>query len=1076
MNVTNINQKSNNAIDKNKKDGQNSGELSFLKKGQVIEGLISKVSDKISINFNDREVNVSKSAVRDAREGEIRKFRIMDVSDTSIVLKEVGTDKDAESRKIICTNVEMTQSIFKENLGKSSENKNETLQESEKKLGDISERMTAKDYELLMKEGKVLEAYDLIRLEMALEQVKEQRHERKEGIEKEAERIERFSEQTEKTIEGSRKKTSIDEKIANKLLESDLPVTEDNMEKIKAALELSKTSENMSDKAMSYLLKNNLEPTIENVYKAQYSGNIEYNNKISDGQWEELQDSVEDVIKKAGFDINEENLSASRWILDKGLPLTEENLKKLADLKEIKNNSNENRILDNIIETIKTGIKPEAAALDGGIRSKAEAAVNDFKDISDEQIVKAAKGSKEINLEILKHQDKTEEGRKVIIFEELIQNNELDIKAVTAKRQIEEIRLKMTVEVGAKLMKQGININTEGLQRIVEGLREIENSYYKNLFSETGDISEEEKIQLLNSTMSKVSELKTVPDYVLGSTFVKRDIQTIESLHSEGLSIKSSFDNAKKSYETLMTSPRKDMGDSIEKAFRNIDDILVDLDMESTKANQRAVKILGYNNIEITRDSIMEMKAYDAKVNDLIKNLHPAVAVDMIREGVDTLNTPIDELNDKIMSIRENLNVEDDEKYSKYLWKMEKNEEITAEERKAYIGIYRLLDKVEKSKGAAVGAVVNAGQEVNLKNLLTSIRTVKSNGINAKIDDETGILEKLNINSESITDQISYMNSLVRNIKDNISPDNLNGMNKENIYDMPLENLYESMDTDTDYEYELYKTEKFRDIAQDSHDAIELLTHFELPDTVENIIAAGEYQKGSSVFKKAGRLAAEDNGASVENSDFSEFVESFSDNMTNYQESVKQYEKLEEKVSSILKKAGEKDTITSEELAELKSLKGSMRFTVSLSKKESYEIPVMVEGRLTSINLTIINSSKEIGKVNASVNSEELGDFKAEFTVKNEKVKGFIIGNSRKGLDTMKMMSPNLENSLSEMGLELNQLAYGMDSTVSERYISKSTLEAKSDEEEKKVSNSQLYQIAKAFVANVKAAEISNIN
>ncbi len=52
----------------------------------------------------------------------------------------------------------------------------------------------------------------------------------------------------------------------------------------------------------------------------------------------------------------------------------------------------------------------------------------------------------------------------------------------------------------------------------------------------------------------------------------------------------------------------------IQKAFRNVDDILSDIGLEETEANQRAVRILGYNQIEITQESVAEMKAADEQV------------------------------------------------------------------------------------------------------------------------------------------------------------------------------------------------------------------------------------------------------------------------------------------------------------------------------------------------------------------------------------------------------------------------------------------------------------------------------
>ena len=80
-----------------------------------------------------------------------------------------------------------------------------------------------------------------------------------------------------------------------------------------------------------------------------------------------------------------------------------------------------------------------------------------------------------------------------------------------------------------------------------------------------------------------------------------------------------------------MTAPRADLGDSIQKAFRNVDDILNDIGLEATEANQRAVRILGYNQIEITQESVAEMKAADEQVQRVFRNLTPATVTEMIR-------------------------------------------------------------------------------------------------------------------------------------------------------------------------------------------------------------------------------------------------------------------------------------------------------------------------------------------------------------------------------------------------------------------------------------------------------------
>lgn len=49
------------------------------------------------------------------------------------------------------------------------------------------------------------------------------------------------------------------------------------------------------------------------------------------------------------------------------------------------------------------------------------------------------------------------------------------------------------------------------------------------------------------------------------------------------------------------------------------------------------------------------------------------------------------------------------EDYSRFLYQLERKKDVTEEERKAYIGIYRMVHQVEREDGAAVGAVVNTG-------------------------------------------------------------------------------------------------------------------------------------------------------------------------------------------------------------------------------------------------------------------------------------------------------------------------------------------------------------------------------
>lgn len=128
------------------------------------------------------------------------------------------------------------------------------------------------------------------------------------------------------------------------------------------------------------------------------------------------------------------------------------------------------------------------------------------------------------------------------------------------------------------------------------------------------------------------------------------------------------------------------LGDSIKKAFAGIPTMLQEMGLESTPENERAVRILGYNRMEITEESIAQIKDWDAEVNTLIDRMKPATVLGMIRDGINPLEHTVTELNEMLAN-RGMTAAQEEESYSKFLWRLDKTNGITAEERQSYIGI-----------------------------------------------------------------------------------------------------------------------------------------------------------------------------------------------------------------------------------------------------------------------------------------------------------------------------------------------------------------------------------------------------
>ena len=63
-----------------------------------------------------------------------------------------------------------------------------------------------------------------------------------------------------------------------------------------------------------------------------------------------------------------------------------------------------------------------------------------------------------------------------------------------------------------------------------------------------------------------------------------------------------------------------------------------------TDANKRAVRILAYNRMEITKESILTMKTGDEMVQRTLKNLTPGVVKNLIDEGKNPLDLSMEKL------------------------------------------------------------------------------------------------------------------------------------------------------------------------------------------------------------------------------------------------------------------------------------------------------------------------------------------------------------------------------------------------------------------------------------------------
>ncbi|MGN1084391.1 MAG: DUF6240 domain-containing protein, partial [Lachnospiraceae bacterium] len=464
-------------------------------------------------------------------------------------------------------------------------------------------------------------------------------------------------------------------------------------------------------------------------------------------------------------------------------------------------------------------------------------------------------------------------------------------------------------------------------------------------------------------------------------------------------------------------------------AFAGNADLLKSMGMEASPENMRAVRILAYNSIELNESNIAAVKEYDRKVTELIEGMHPAAALRLIREGINPLTETVDALSQKVTDIRIEEGLENNsERFARYLFKVEKNAGITPEERSAYIGMYRLFHQLEKTDGAAIGAVMESGKELTLGNLLSAMRTAKTGGIDVRADETAGKVRELLPNSSKIDAQI------LSGIK---IPGKIADISVSEGYE-----LYKESAARTEEET-AQAVRELRNTAETAAQAPEFLKGLGLVVTANNVEAAKEFLSGSGElygklngflkqYRKdvseseategeAGALFAAGGVTDTESLFDVRVADGF------YRNLKKAVRNLEDSMAS-----GEP---TSVDLKALKQIKMGVKLRGECAGKECFDFPVETSEGLKSMRVTLQteNGTEEGGRASVKIPLVKLGNVQADLHMEDNRIFCFVSSDSREGTGLLEHSKRELTERLLDLGVS-DALVYCGTGARSEEY------------------------------------------
>lgn len=888
---------------------------------------------------------------------------------------------------------------------------------------------------------------------------------------------------------------------------ADIPCTKEQLTDVKKTLEKAASLTDLDEAAVKYMVMNQTPTSVDGLYQAVHSAygdgsrqghgfygagvNGYYALKAEQVDLEALKPQMVKVVEEADLNVSEETLKEAGWLVEKGIPLTPENLVKLHQVQSVELPLSEDLLANAIAAALADGKTAGQGDLTDP-RSLIEKAVDLQKEVLSftekdvEQVVEAGEKLTVSNLR--------KAAEEAMPAKELTEADSL----LHAKTVLFRTQLIMTTQANLKLMQSGYAIDTAPLEDLVEKLETFEEArklaYWNTDSTEEADVRE----SLYQQTETTFLELSTQPAAAMLSYIQEQKTLTFEGLHEEGAKLQKQYIDANVSYETMMSTPRADLGDSIKKAFANVDDILMDMELELHEMNRRAVRILGYNSMDITPELIESVKVMDARLQSVMNKMTPAVTLETIRQGKNPLEMSMDDLEDFLDNLP-NRDEKQGESLGKFIHSLEQKNGISEEEKEACIGIYRIFRQIEKKDHATVGQLVRNGVEPSFKNVLSAIRSSKKKGMDYTVDDSFGGVSAKDT-GKTISEQVesAFYKSIASQVTEQASPEQvLHAMERhlmkqmEEVENSPttIEQMASTILYDESYveekkeaakKYEAEALEEVRNDVLVTNETLTQILSLDIPSTPAYIKAFEQMMQQPDGWHEAflkwnkeqkekdtaaetaealaREIAKETDAVEALSTKFVEAMEqgdghtmetSYSDVMELYQES---FDQMEEQSESYI------------DLKAMQSFHKQLNIAARLQGQGKWDLPVTIQDEETLIHLTFKRGEREKGQVDILFETQQLGKVAARFHGGANK-SGYVLCEKEDGVSYLQSKMEKLQELV---GGAVSVLKSPSISTKDFLDIQKN--EQASDTNSEAASERELYRMAAGFIKMVQSA------
>lgn len=829
--------------------------------------------------------------------------------------------------------------------------------------------------------------------------------------------------------------------VESRMQGADIAVNDESVAEVKGTLEKSKELKPLSENTKNYMVANRIEPSIAGIYQAQAATSSSISadgvtigkcaDAISDADFEALRPGIEKIIASSGLEVNDNTLADARAFINAQIPVTKENLEYKAQLDAIdieKIQADPDEMLNKILDNMKLGGKAENTLVTGSPIDDIRTALDTINRAEYSDVANVVSKGEKFTIASLKLEMDARSFRieysaaSVSTGNSEVRNQASDVQQAADKAYdtLVTARVLMSANASIYLVKNNISILTTPIDELNSMLMEYE---------QADEMYEEAQIAYTDVLEAR----KTLNEIVRNPARV----------------FASMFDKMNETYEAVGTQIRGDLGDSLKKAVQeSADDIIRELGLEGTDEDKEAIKVLAANNMDMTKENVEIVKSVNAMINNLIKNMKPETVLNMIKDGVNPMNASIEEVNEYLTEANDKASKDNEEKFSKFLYKLDRTNGITKEQRKQFIGIYQMMNIFTRDAGVAAGALIKQGAEVTMNNLMTAYNSRKHYDMDAVIDENTGMAEVSGIANYYSALFMANGGLVTPNTLKNV--DNSSGIGEQSV-EMFIEQLEDNYDAAAEEQYYEEYLKEQQAAVQAGADILRQIRNADTEINSGNIQAVKAFLESGQFPDIRGVKTTRDYARdSIEKIGHKEKLSLMYEEMK---------DETEEELQEVLSKAGDLDTqidVNYEGFLDLRLKDRTIGYIKNLALRHDYRIPYITDSGSTGmLKLTLVQDDDNKGRISVNMLSSVLGKVSVEAKADRESLGMYIVSDTAVS-DEGSQLLEDMEENLKE-GFGFTNVTVNITKSSDVPYV---TYEAAADS----VATDKLYEIAAQIV------------